>query len=172
MNKIKREDILKKAKRKAMRLKKLRKDPRYQEVIGRLVFERLIDAPEVQARNYKLHLEDMLWVGENIEPRVLELLPAILIKAPRIVYKQILPEDLRKIKNDLARGITEGEFRGIPVKNCDQWIPTAGKKGKRPSVRKVFYLPNEDISKLAKQSRKEKVSEAEIIRRALENYLD
>ena len=170
MNELKKEQILKKAKHRAARLKKLRKDPRYQEVIGRLVYEKLLDAPKVPARNYKLHLKDMLWVGENIEPRVLELLPAILLKAPRIVYSEPLPEDLRRVKNDLVRGNIKGEFRGIVVKSCDQWITQIGRKDKRPSVRKIFFLSFKDTERLAQLSQQESVSEAEIVRRALRQY--
>ena len=164
----KREEILKKAKDKARKLKKLRQDERYKFVLGRLKYEKLLDVEGVQARNYKLHLNDVLWVGENIEPRVLEILPAILIKKPSLIYQAELPEDLKAVKNQIKRKDLIGSFRGIPIKAMDYWVPLAGRKGKRPSMLKTFRLNEEDLKKLKKLSQKYKITETEVIRRALQ----
>jgi len=59
-----------------------RRDPRYQRVLGRLVSLGLLSTSErLRAHKGRLSLDDVLWVGET-EPRVLELLPALIVKRP------------------------------------------------------------------------------------------
>ena len=164
--------IINKAKRKAKKLKKLREDQRYINVMGRLKFEGLLDIKNMVPRNYKLHLDDVLWVGDKIEPRVLELLPAILLKKPGMIYQQELPEDLRQAKNDLRQGVLKGMFRGLSIKSCDQWLTKTGRKGVRPSITKIFRLRKEDVDFLKRKSKREKISEAAVVRQALKALKD
>ena len=171
MTKGQRQELLERAKQRAKVLETLRNDERYHHVMGRLRYENMIDAPGIQPRNFKLRIDDILWVGENIEPRVLELLPAILIKTPRLIYKDKIPKDLQQVKNKLLRGDTEGKFRDIPLESCYQWIPRLGRKDKLPSVRKIFYLSAQDDQILKSASKATKQPEAQIIRDALKKFL-
>ena len=164
---IKKKDIIALAKKRAKRLKQLRKDPRYSKVIGRLRKEGLIDA-NVPKNNRKFYLEEALWVGENIEPRVIELLPAIVLKKPSLFVIKDFPQPLAEAANKLKRGANKLEYRGIPLRRCEQWIPFVGRKGKLPSAMKSFRFQKEDLDLLRELSSKFSESETKVIRKALQ----
>lgn len=165
--------IIQKAQRESKELEKLRLDKRYKDVIGRFIQEGLIEINSVnniKKNSYKLFLEDVLWVGENLEPRVLELLPAVLIKKPSLIHKTDLPEDLNEALISLKKNNIKGAFRGILLKSCHQWIERVGRKGLLPTVTKTFRFKPEDIKRLNILKKEKQVSETEILRMALEFY--
>ena len=157
------------AKKKARKLKKLKQDPRYRKVMGRLAHERLIDT-QVKKSPRRFTAQEALWVGENIEPRVLELLPAIVIKKPAILMTEDFPEDLRTAVNSLRRGEAKVSFRNIPLKKCDGWLPHIGRKGAYPTATKNFRLRREDLETLKALSQKLSLSEAGVIKEALKYF--
>lgn len=162
-----REKIKNLAKKKARKLQKLRTDPRYKRVLGRLAYEGWIDTtvPEMRVR---FTVDEALWVGENIEPRVLELLPAIAIKRPSLLATDNMPNDLKETIHMLKRGETDLEFRGMPLKKCAEWLPHVGRKGVLPSAVKSFRLSQEEQEILQTLSASKKISESEVIRMALQ----
>lgn len=161
--------IIELAKKKAAKLKKLRADPRYLKVLGCLKKEGLIDAP-VPKNHTKQLVEDFFWVGRNIEPRVLELLPAFVLKRPGIFLIKEYPQQLLEAVNKLRRGDSSLEFEGIPLRRCEQWLPHVGRKGKIPSAMKSFRFRKEDINLLRELSEKLGTPETEVLRRALKNF--
>lgn len=162
----KQQKIIELAKKKAAKIRKLRKDPRYKKVIGRLKYEGLLDAP-ITPVNRKLYLDEAIWVGENVEPRVLELLPAIILKRPGIFVVKDFPAPLLNAANQLRKGEISLKYRGIPLRRCEQWLPYVGHKGKLPSTLKSFRLPKEDLEILKILSNKFGINETSVISKAL-----
>lgn len=73
-------ELKRKAQRKQRRLERLRRDLRYRDVMGAFVRAKLITTNvEVEPRKGPVALKDVLWAG-RLEPRLLELLPAVMIK--------------------------------------------------------------------------------------------
>ncbi len=167
MNKEQEKNIIKKAKIRARQLARLREDPRFAKVIGRLVHEGLLDTRHVRPSRSKPFVEEVLWVGENLEPRVLELLPAIALKRPRMLMDQVYPDDLRCAMNDLRRGEAQGFFRGVELRKCLQWVPIVGRKNHLPTAMKTFRLGIEEQELLRKISTKKGITESQVIRDAL-----
>ena len=114
--------IQKQAKERQKEFDKLKKDSRYQKVIGRLVHEKLLISPNIMPRRNLITVEDALWVG-NIESRVLELLTAILLKHPKLfLIIKPLPKDLRQILQEIKKGKAKTPFRGIEPDRYESWL--------------------------------------------------
>ena len=78
------------------------------------------------------------WAGE-VEPRILELLPALLIKKPSFFEERTtLPDDLAQVVRALRRGEVPAEFRGIPGADLARWLPRLGGSGAAPSRLRCF----------------------------------
>ncbi len=77
---MKKEEILKRIVAKAKVDAKMRKEPRFLKVMGFLVAKGFLDVnyPVPRLPNQRLLLEDAIWAGKNVEPRILEVLPAAL----------------------------------------------------------------------------------------------
>jgi len=170
MNKEKQKKLIQKAKRKAKKIQLLRKDPRYLKVMGKFKKEGWIDA-DVSTQFGKIFLEDALWVGEMIEPRVLELLPAVFIKRPGILLYLHLDEKLKIAAHQLSRGNLDGDFMGIPLTDCYQWIGKIGRIGKFPSIMKSHRFGFEEQMLLAKLTKFKKMSESQVIREAIKKLV-
>lgn len=160
--------IRKRAKRKIAEIERKKKDPRYEAVLGRLVKEGLLVAKNLRPNRLRPTLEDALWVGE-IEPRVLELLPAILARRPRLFLQaRPLPEDLRAVVGALKRGKAEQEFRGIPAAKYAAWEEFVRLKGPtKCAVAKIYRWQEEDLAALEKLKNEWQVCETEALRKAL-----
>ncbi len=117
--------------------------------------------------NKKLHLIDAIWVGQNIEPRVIELLPAICLKQPGMLITKNYPTELKNAMNMFVHNNFDGDYLEAPLVKCNQWVTFVGKKGKTPSLLKNFRLHKSDIDLLKKLSKKKGISEAQVIREAL-----
>ena len=89
-------------------------------------------------------LDDVLWAGRT-EPRILELLPAIVLKRPRLlVLPAELPDDLDAVLRAVRTGRDWPSFRGVEPHRYLQWIPRVGVKGKTPtSVRTYRFRPDD-----------------------------
>ncbi len=150
--------------------KKLRlkfNDPRYKKVIGKFVAAGLLEHNKVPAYRGRITLEEVLWVGE-IEPRVLELLPSILLRRPKLIdVLNKLTEDLKLILIDLRKGIATNDFHGIPASRYSLWVDKIGRKASAPSVLKSFRFQREDIERLNILKEQTGLNETEVIRKAL-----
>lgn len=133
-------------KKQAQDLEKLRQSRRFRRVIGILHKQGLIYGNyEIEKHADPLPLEDFLWAGK-IEPRVLALLPALVLKKPSLFLDlKKLPPDLAKILHGVRRGQNPASFRGIPPDEYLHWIPRVGHRGKRPSLMKTFRFTVEDL---------------------------
>jgi hypothetical protein len=149
------------AKRRLAVLERRRRDPRYIRVMGRFVREGLLftnrDVPENER---PVGVEDVLFAGE-LEPRLLELLPALIVKRPAMFRGlKALPPDLADTVRSLRRDAEPPDFRGIPGRDIHGWLRRVGRK-------EAFRLRPEDQRLLSELSEKLDLSETDVIRRGL-----
>jgi hypothetical protein len=148
----------------------LRKDPRYLKVVGRLVSEKLLIATHVRPTRARPTLGEALWAGESVELRILELLPAILIRKPRLLLlPKSLPEDLALVIRELKRGKAKTVFRGVPPEKYAHWVDRIG-RGKTPrrlSMLRTHRFTGEDIEALQILKERWNVDETSALRRAI-----
>jgi hypothetical protein len=145
-----------------------RAEPRYQRVLGRFVEAGLLTTNEPAIVHSKaIRVADALWAGE-IEPRILELLPALLLKKPSFFQDTTgLPEDLARVVRALKRNQVPETFRGIPGADLLRWVPRIGRKNKLPSRLRCFRFSAEDSQHLAHLARELGLNETAVLRRAL-----
>ena len=153
--------------RHAATLKK-RRDPRYVRVLGRLVTAKVLTTDRRSPRASRAdHRTDALWAGA-LEPRILEVLPALLVKRPSLfVDPDDLPADLAAVVQALRKNQTSPAFRGIPPHALARWVPSVGHRGKRVSQLKSFRLQAEDTELLERLARELQLSQTAVIRRGL-----
>lgn len=160
--------LKRKAETRYARLAKQREDPRYRRVLGRFVAAGLlVSNQQVAAHGEPIRVADALWAGE-LEPRILELLPALLVKKPSFFADpQSLPEDLRLAVRALKRGQVPESFRGIAGADIARWVARVGRKDKLPSRLRCFRFSAEDSQHLARLAHDLDLSETAVLRRAL-----
>ena len=137
-------------------------------MLGRFVAAGLL-ATNDQALPHRsaIRVADALWAGE-IEPRILELLPALLIKTPSLfVDRTELRDDLAQVVRSLRRAEVPSDFRGIPGADLARWLPRLGRSGTVPSRLRCFRFSAEESRLLSQLSRELKTTEVAVLRRAL-----
>lgn len=163
--------LQKKAQKRQQELGKLKKDLRYQKVIGRFVYEKLLVNPDILPRRNLITVEDALWAG-NIEPRILELLPAVLLKHPKIfLITKPLPQDLKQVLQEIKKGKAKIPFRGIEADRYESWVKRIGRKEKYPTLLKTYRFNQEDLKILYELKNKWRIPEISVIRKALKAVL-
>ena len=156
------------AQRRLARLERGRRDPRYARVVGRLrALGLLVTNFEAEDPGGPIRISDTLWAG-SLEPRVLELLPALVLKAPA-TFESVrdLPADLHLAVRALRRGETPDDFRGIPGEAVARWPPRVGREHKLPSCMKTFRLTQDDLKLLRQLASSLGLTEADVVRRGL-----
>lgn len=162
-------ELQKRAKKKARQYRRKRRDPRFTRVMGRLVAAGYLrtNIAEVEAYRGKIALEDALWAG-TLEPRIYELLPAIVIKKPGFFDGAgDLPEDLAAVVRAIRRGRATEEFRGIPARDYLAWVPRVGHRNKQPTLAKTFRFRQQDVELLRRLADALGASEPDVIIRGL-----
>lgn len=161
-------ELVARARRRLQAIEKRRKDPRFARVIGRLCAagHLTVNFP-VEGHKSPIRVADALWVGE-VEPRVLELLPALIVKVPSLFEDpRDLPPDLALAVRSLQRNEVPGAFRGIPGEDVQRWLTQVGRKGKAVSRLKAFRLKANELSCLEELSGALGVTETDVIRLGL-----
>lgn len=171
MTNFNRKELIERAKKKALLLAKTREDPRFEKVMGILIHYGLLRAEGIRPRRGGAPIQDFYWVGENLEPRVFECLPALAMRRPRAILAVEFPEDLKVAVRLLKKGDTKKhEFKSIPLDKCDQWVTRFGKKKIRPKSMKTIRMGVEERRSVRMFSQKHNISETEVLRRALESF--
>lgn len=163
---MKRKSLTKKSKKKAKDFRKLRQDPRFLKTLGKLKKAGFLDVQGILPTSGMVFLEDALWAA-RIEPRIYELLPAILVNQPKFFAFSKLPDDLKKIVTELKTGKPKTYYRGVAPKAYERWIPVFARNGEYPSVMKSFRLHREDIKNLEDLQSITGLSKSEILREAI-----
>ncbi len=162
-------ELQQKAQRKQKRLVRLRRDPRYRAAIGAFVYAKLLSTnANIEPKKGPVALGDVLWAGK-IEPRLLELLPAVILKKPSLIHADdcAMPRDLDEVVDHLRRNETPLEFRGIPGEKLQEWLPRIGHKGKLPTQLKAFRFRKEDVDLLEELAAKRNLTETDVVRAGL-----
>jgi hypothetical protein len=161
------DELRRKAQRKQRRLGRLRRDPRYRAAVGAFVHAKLITTnANVEPKKGPVELKDVLWAG-RLEPRLLELLPAVMIKKPSMVAFRRVPPDLERVLDDLRHNETPPDFRGIPGEKLQEWVPRVGHKGKLPTQLKAFRFRKEDVDLLEELAAEQGLTETDVVRAGL-----
>ena len=163
-------DILKQAKRAAALHKKNRRDPRYVKTIGFLVAKGFLHTnAELQPMpNIRINIEDAIWAGITVEPRILEVLPAAVIRMEKhFDYNPELHVELKKVI-ELLEEDKEGEFYGIPMEKIKPWLnlrlrDKRVKKVNEKKVMKTFRFSPDTIAKIKNLKKVMRVSETELL---------
>lgn len=159
------------ARRRYQAIRRKQRDPRFRAVIGRFVAEGLLETniEGIEPRQEPVALEDALWAG-TVEPRILELLPAVLVKKPNLLMlPKELPDDVAAVMHAIRHGKEAPDFRGVPPKQYLPWVTRVGRKGKSPSLLKSFRFQREDVLRLARLRKSLPArSDTELVRLALE----
>lgn len=165
-------DLQARAQRRFEQLERGRRDPRFRRAIGALVRAGLLtttleDLPSPRP----VRLSDLLFAGE-LEPRVLELLPALVLKRPRMVrLPKKLPADLADVIDRARRGQELPSFRGVAPAAYLPWIERLGRPGHGKALMRSFRLRPEDLRRLRQlKQRTGAPSETDVLREALAAY--
>jgi hypothetical protein len=139
--------------------------------MGRFVAEGLLATTieGIPPHDRRVPLEDALWAG-TVEPRIMELLPAVLVKKPQLLrLPKELPDDVAAVMHAIRHGKAAPTFRGVAPNQYLPWVTEVGRKGKSPSVLKSFRFKHEDVLRLSRLRRNLPArSDTEVIRMALE----
>ena len=166
---MQKKELFKRAKAQAKKLASFRKDVRYLKTIGRLKYYGLIDVKDIQEYGGPVFLADAL-LAAQLEPRIYELLPAIMNKHPKIFRHVELPEDLATVVKEIRQGVSVTTYKGIEPKQYLRWIPFMGRKNLYPKIMRSFRLSREEIHILDQIQKETSQSHTEILRNALKLY--
>lgn len=173
------ENILEKIKRAAQEDQEKKLNPAYNRVIGFLVKKGFLynntDFKELKIA--KLLLDEAVWVGKNIEPRVLEVLPALAVRLPKeLIFKK--NENLNILNGAKKALLTHGkngpDFFGVPYKKYKVWMNLPLRDGRtKPanSIKKMksFRLSPRALDIIEQRKKETGMSASEILENLLLN---
>lgn len=153
-------------------LERGRSDPRFRRALGALARAKLLtttltDLPAPRS----VPLSEMIFAGQ-FEPRVLELLPAVLLKRSALVrLPKKLPAEVEAMLEAVRHGHDAPSFYGVPASAYMPWIERLGRAGHGKAVMRSFRLQPADLRRLRELKRKTgAASETEVLREALAVY--
>lgn len=106
---------------------KNRKDRRYLQTMALLTRKGLLKANEsFNLYRPRIDVNDALWAGVHVEPRILEVLPAALLHFPKAFTGiKNLPEELDLILGLIKKNVEKGPtYHGIEFKKMKFWANT------------------------------------------------
>jgi hypothetical protein len=122
---VKMNEFLKRIKAKAEQNRINRDDVRFKKAIALLKGKGFLDTnlPIAGVTGAKLQLKDAIWAGKNVEPRILEVLPAALLHYRKnFLGAEQLPDDLNEILRAIRNNEEKGPaFEGIPFEKMKYW---------------------------------------------------
>lgn len=163
----------------AARNARRRKDLRFTNTVGLLVAKGLLgyNRPLLERPNARIDLRDALWAGKNVEPRILEVLPAAVARLPKHFRIPPVPtrdeKQLLEAATALRRNRREGEpFLGIEYEKYRVWMDLPlrdgrTRAGKARKQTKTFRLRGDAIEKLGELAKQAEISEAEVLEKLL-----
>jgi hypothetical protein len=134
-----------------------RKDQRFIKVIALFKAKSLLDTTlniKPKPRN-RVKIKDVLWAARNVEPRIIEVLPAAILHFPKnFIEMNQAPELLLRIIKCIEANLDMGpDFEGIEYRKMKYWANVNLRdKRTKPSLKKkltkVFRLRIEILQKL------------------------
>ena len=120
--------------------KKRRQDPRYLKVMGFLVSKGFLHTNTVipLCPNEHIILKDAIWAGRNVEPRILEVLPAAYERFRKHFSGNVdTIDELDKIINCIKQEANHNiVFHGIPIEKIKPWFFIRLRDGRSKSLDK------------------------------------
>ena len=166
-------NVIEQIKKAALQDEKKRKDLRYRIAMAFLVKKGFLKTNINFEKHYlaRVRIKDMIWAGQNVEPRILEVLPAAILRLP----KAFVTEDMKKLFNldqvvsDLRHQKENGpDFLNMPYKKMKMWMNislndrrTKIKDNKK--VMKTFRLSPQAILNIDRLKKKNGISEAAVL---------
>ncbi|MCO6432567.1 MAG: hypothetical protein J5J00_17065 [Deltaproteobacteria bacterium] len=131
----------------------------------------LLIVPGIDPRpSQEITITAALRVGRELEPRILEVLPAAIIHFPAsFTSLNAIPRDLQRVIYAISKDAKEGPaFEGIPYQVMKRWANTAlpDKRVVPASERrrmKSFRLHPDAVQKLKTLCKKRGLSESEVL---------
>lgn len=168
--------LLRKIKEKAEDDKNNRKDPRFLHIMGLLVAKGFLQT-NYSIRplpNKKVCLEDAIWAGKNVEPRILEVLPAATLRLHKHFDMDInkYPE-LAHVIDQLRKHQKHGDpFLGMAYDKIKIWadFPLKDRRVKTTTNKKItktFRLKLETVLALKQFAEKWSCTETEVLERKI-----
>jgi len=116
-------EVRKKAQELFKKSQKKRQEDSFKNTIAWLSYLGLLRSNKIHPERKRVTLDNVLRAAEA-EPRIYELLPAMLIRLKKaIVYKKNdVPDDLSQVVNAIKQRRTPPSFRGIPAETYMQWL--------------------------------------------------
>jgi len=163
--------ILKKIKAKARQDARNRHDRRFLDTLAFLTAKGLLktNIPVRPLPNKRLRIEDALWAGLNVEPRILEVLPAAIMRLERHFDFDIEKHPtLAPVIRALRAGTHGPDFYGVLFEKAKAWLsfPLPDKRTKPLSERKVtkhFRLSPHAIEKLKEHASQRHMTQTEVL---------
>jgi hypothetical protein len=169
-------DVIEKINELAEQDKKRRQDPKYLKVMGFLVAKGFLHTNTAIPLypNEHINLKDVIWAGRNVEPRILEVLPAAYERFRKHFSGNADTIDkLEKIIDCVKRECNHKiEFYGIPIKKMTPWffIRLRDRRSKpfdKRKVSKTYRFKPETIKGLKKLKLQTGQSETEILEKLI-----
>ena len=152
-------------------------DPRRNRLLGSVFAKGLLVGEGIAHRgDVKLDVKDVFWVGENVEPRVFEVLPAALIHFPKtFLGKAHIPDTLRQVVDSIVSEKREGlDFRGMRYRDMRKWANRAITDRRTKPLSKIkrnktLRLSPAALRALEKRAKKAGVSQTQFVEQLLLN---
>lgn len=117
--------VLLKFKEKVKQTERHRQDPRFLKTIRFLEGKGLLktNLNLKPLKTGRVDINDALWAGENVEPRILEVIPAAILHFPKtFVGEEDAPKKFIKILEDIRKNKKDGaDYEGIPFEKLKFW---------------------------------------------------
>ncbi len=171
--------IIEKAKIIAGRIASLENnDPRFSKVIGFFKAKKLLIRDNIPALpRASVKAEDILWVAENIEPRVLEVLPAAVLHYPSSIKNlSKLPAELKNIITQIKNNEERGDrYKHIEYETFFKWAQyNLGdgrlKPEKDKRITRSFRISKTSNAKLTKIAASKRITISRLLDQLVESY--
>lgn len=142
-----------------------------QKVLERLIYEGLLVHNQLKGRRWRIQLEDMLRAGKE-EPRILELLPAIVLYRPTIIWR--LKKDLKNQVPPLFTDDAPQEWMGIPIETLHKQAQLIQKlmthRQSKQHWRNInIRVTESDLERLSALAQQTGMNKSDVIRKLLQH---
>jgi hypothetical protein len=169
---VNQEALIRRIKERARQDRAKRRDRRFLETMGFLVSKGFLGTNFAVplSPNKRVRVDDAIWAGKNVEPRILEVLPAAVLRLRR--HFDLDPEthgDLVRVVEQLRRREEQGDaYCGMPYEKIKLWaeLPLRDKRVKpvtRKKISKTFRLDPMALDRLRKAAEEKGCTETEVI---------
>ncbi len=168
--------LLRKIRQQAKRDERNRTDPRFLETLGFLVAKGFLktnlDIPLLP--NKRLRIEDVIWAGRNVEPRILEVLPAAVLRLTNhFDFDELKHRELATVLEELRKNKVDGPpFFEMPYRKLRTWLelPLADRRIKpldQKRITKTYRLRPVVIAEIKRLAKEWNCTETEAIEKRL-----